>query len=140
MRDRFFVDTNVLVYANDRSSPRKKERAREIISEAFSTRCGCVSTQVLQEFFVVAVRKAGIPHANARSQVAELSRLQTVLIDSDLVLGAIDLHLLHQLSFWDALIIKSASAGGCRTLYTEDMNHGQLIDGVHLTNPFRDLS
>lgn len=136
MRDRFFIDTNVLVYANDRSSPDKQRRAREIITEAFSGRLGCISTQVLQEFFVAVTRRAGVAWSNAKAQVLQLAALDTVVVDREVIVGAIDLHHLNQISFWDALVIKSAAAAGCRRLYTEDLNHGQSIEGVLIDNPF----
>ncbi len=135
-KDRFFIDTNILVYANDLSEPAKRERAREIIAQAFSSNLGCFSTQVLQEFYVVATRKVGLAQQNARAQVIQLSKLNTVLIDQEIILAAIDLGIIHQINFWDALIIKSAAVSGCRLLYTEDLNHGQVIEGVLLENPF----
>ncbi len=136
MRDRYFIDTNVPVYANDRSSPEKMKRARDILADTYTSRLGCLSTQVLQEFFVISTRMAGIPWENARAQVKKLAELDTVIVDRDIIVGAIDLHRIHQLSFWDALIIKSASAAGCRRLLTEDLSHGQVLDGVLVENPF----
>lgn len=136
MTDRFFLDTNVLVYANDRSSPVKRALAREIVDEAFRSRRGVVSTQVLQEFFVTETRKAGVPWETARSLVRRLTALDCVVVSPELVLGAIDLHRIHQLSFWDALIVRAAVAAGCRRLVTEDLNHGQVIEGVWVVNPF----
>ena len=136
MKDRYFIDTNVLVYANDSSSPDKQRRARQIVTDAFSDRRGCLSTQVLQEFFVVVTRKAGVPATNARAQALKLSELDSVVVDPALVMSAIDLHIIQKLSFWDALIVKSAAAAGCKRLLTEDLNHGQVIDGVVVENPF----
>lgn len=136
-RDRFFIDTNILVYANDRSSPDKQSIARELIAHAFASRLGCLSTQVLQEFFVVATRKAGVPASNARAQVIKLSELDTVLLDDDIIVGAIDLHIIHQISFWDAMVIKAAAKAGSRRIFTEDLTHGQTLDGVQIVNPFR---
>jgi len=133
---RFFIDSNVLVYANDRSSPAKRSRARKLVADALASRRGCLSTQVLQEFFVIVTRKARVPAPNARAQVTLLSELDTVVVDAALVLSAIDLHIIHQISFWDALIVKSAAAAGCSRLVTEDLNHGQVIDGVRIENPF----
>jgi predicted nucleic acid-binding protein len=135
-RDRFFIDTNVLVYANDRSSPNKQRLAREIIAEAFRTGRGFLSTQVLQEFFTVVTKKANVAPDNARAQVLKLSQLDCIMVDKDIIIGAIDLYIIHQLSFWDALIIKSASVAGCQRLLSEDLHHGQTIDGVYIENPF----
>ncbi len=138
MSGRFFLDTNVLVYANDASSPRKREQARRLVADAFETRLGCLSTQVLQEFFVALTRKAGVSGTNARAQVVRLLGLAVVRVDPELVTGAIDLHLVHRISFWDALIVKAAAVSGCTTLYSEDLSAGQILDGVRVVNPFED--
>lgn len=138
-KDRYFIDSNVLIYANDHSNPEKLKRAREIITHAFSTRLGCLSTQILQEFFVVVTRKAGIPATNARAQILKLLELDTVIVETDIILGAVDIHIIHQLSFGDALLVKSASSAGCKILYSEDLSHGQRVDGVRIHNPFLDL-
>ncbi len=81
-------------------------------------------------------RKAKVPWDNARAQVLKLSELDTVIPDRDLLISAIDLHFHSQISFWDALIIKSASAARCRSLLTEDLDSGQEIDGVIVRNHF----
>lgn len=133
---KFFLDTKVLVYANDRAHPDRQARAGELITRAFETRRGCLSTQVLNEFFWVATRKLGLPPENARAQVVQLRKLDTVIVDPELIVSAIDLHIIHRISFWDALIVKGAAVAGCRRLYTEDMNAGQVIDGVEIVNPF----
>jgi predicted nucleic acid-binding protein len=136
---RFFLDTNILVYACDGSNPGKQRRARSLISDAYRTRMGCVSTQVLQEYFVVTTRKAGIAPVDARAQIVKLKELNVVQVDPDLVIGAIDLHIIHRLSFWDALVVKSAVVAGCRRLYSEDLQHDSVVDGVRIANPFLGL-
>ena len=78
----------------------------------------------------------GIPPANARAQVTRLMDLDTVIVDAQVLAGAMDLSIIHRVSVWDALIVKSASSAGCRTLYTEDLSHGQAIDGVRVHDPF----
>jgi len=90
---------------------------------------------VLQEYFVVATRKLGISAKDARRNVELLSVLEVVPVDVDRILGAVDLHRLHALSFRDALIIRCASAAGCIRVFSEDMNSGQVIDGVRVENP-----
>lgn len=137
MPDRFFIDTNILVYANDRSDKLKQQVAREIIREAYATRCGVLSTQVLEEFFVAVTRKAGVPWQNARAQMLRLRELDVVVVDPDIIIQGVDLTVVHNVSFWDALIVKSAAIAGCRLLYTEDLAHGQVVDGVRIENPFQ---
>lgn len=136
MADRVFVDTNVFVYADDDDTPDKRDRARALLSELISRGQAVVSTQILQEFFVVATRKLGLSKEDARRRVETFARLHVVLIRPELLLSAIDLHRLHSMSFWDALVLRSAAVAGCARLVTEDLQHGQVIDGVRIENPF----
>lgn len=135
---RAFIDTNVLVYADDLDAGERRRRAREILESHISSAAAVLSTQVLQEYFVVATRKLGVPLETAQRKVEILARLELVRVDADLILGAIDTHRLHSFSFWDSLIVKSASAAGCTILLTEDLSHGQTIDGVKIVDPFLD--
>src|SRR5512144_1254176 len=91
----------------------------------------------VQELFAAATRKLRIPAERARSHVEKWSKIDVVVIRPEIILGAIDLHRLHSLSFWDALVIKAASVAGCGRLLSADLNHGQAIDGVTIENPFR---
>jgi predicted nucleic acid-binding protein len=136
MSDRVFVDTNIFVYADDKSAKIKRVRARAVLSELIRTRRAVVSTQVMQEYFAAATKKLGLSPERARIRVERLNRLDVILVRPELVLGAIDLCRLHVLSFWDALIVRSASAAGCARLLSEDMQSGQTIDGVRIENPF----
>ncbi len=133
---RVFVDTNVLLYAEDQRDRAKRTRARELISELAAAGQLVISTQILQEFFSVATRKLGLSAAIARSLVEDYSKLDVVLLRPEIILAAIDLGRLGSISFWDALVIKCASVAGCSRILTEDMNHGQLVDGVRIENPF----
>ncbi len=135
MNDRAFVDTNILVYAVDTRAAAKQARAAAVIEELITSSRAVVSTQVLQEYFVHAL-KLRIPASEVRANVEVYSQLEVVLVGPELILGAIDLHRLHHLSFWDALIIRCASAAGCGRVLTEHMNHGQIINGVRIENPF----
>ncbi len=136
MSDRVFVDTNIFVYADDRSARTKRVRARSVLSELIRAKRVVVSTQVMQEYFAAAIKKLGLSPERARIRVERLNRLDVVLIRPELILGAIDLCRLHALSFWDALIVRSASAAGCGRLLSEDLQEGQTIDGVRIVNPF----
>jgi predicted nucleic acid-binding protein len=136
LAERVFVDTNVFVYADDDDSADKRDRARAVLAELIPDSRAVISTQIMQEFFVVATRKLGIPKERARRRVEALARLNVVLVRPELVLSAIDLHRLHSLSFWDALVIRCAAAAGCARLLSEDLQHGQVIDGVRIENPF----
>jgi predicted nucleic acid-binding protein len=132
----FFVDTNVLVYADDRSAGPRRDAARRLIRSCFREGQAHLSTQVLIEFFAVATRKLGMPAAAARRRVEIYAGLEVFRPSVDDLLGAIDLHRLHELSIWDALIVRAALATGCRVLFTEDLQHGRRLDGLEIVNPF----
>jgi predicted nucleic acid-binding protein len=133
----FFVDTSVLVYADDARDAAKQSGARALLRRLLLERSGKLSIQVLQEFFAAATQKLGLAAVDARRRIEVFSNLDVVRLDADDVLGAIDLHRLHQLSIWDALVVRAALVSGCRTLYTEDLQHGRRFDGLQVVNPFR---
>jgi predicted nucleic acid-binding protein len=133
----FFVDTNVLVYADDARDPAKQANARELLRRLLGERTGKLSLQVLQEFFAAATSKLGLAAVEARRRIEIFSNLDVVKLDVDDVLAAIDLHRLHDLSIWDALIVRAALMSGCRTLYTEDLQHGRRFEGLVIVDPFR---
>ena len=133
---RGFLDTNVLVYTDDPRYPIKQSVAIGLVSDHIRRRTGVVSLQVLQEYFVTITGKFRLAANLAKQRVEFFSRLHVVEPITSDILAAIDLHRLHQLSFWDALILHSARRSGCRILLTEDMQHGQIFDGVEIVNPF----
>ena len=137
MSARSFLDTNVLVYTDDADSPAKKRQALELYADCRRQKRGVVSMQVLQEYFVTVTRKLGVDVAVARRKTELFGVLDLVSPSLDDVLAAIDLHRLHQLSFWDALIVRAAIVSGCSRLYTEDLHHGWKLDGLEVINPFR---
>jgi predicted nucleic acid-binding protein len=131
-----FFDTNVLLYMYSTAEPEKQLKARELYREfAYSNRIQ-LSTQVVQEFFVVAMRKLRLP----RQQVVELAdsflNLSVVTIDATHIRYAIDLEGRYQISFWDALILAAAESADVEVLYSEDLNDGQRYGGVLVRNPF----
>lgn len=134
-----FVDTNVLLYAYDRSAGDRHERARQLVGHLGRSRRGALSVQVLQEFYVNAVLKIAQPltPAQARERLLVLGRWATHSPLARDVVAAAGLSQEHRLSFWDAMIVRSASELGCSRLWTEDLNHGQTIAGVEVLDPFR---
>ncbi|MDN5697747.1 MAG: PIN domain-containing protein [Rubrobacter sp.] len=136
---RVFVDTNVLVYAYDLSAGEKHERARDLVEELWRTRYGCVSVQVLQEFFVNVPRKIPKPLSTAQAKeiVSDLSYWKLHSPTGRDVVEAIDLNERHELSFWDSMIVRSAVSLGCNMVLTEDLNPGQAYDGLTVENPFQ---
>jgi predicted nucleic acid-binding protein len=137
---RQFVDTNVLVYAHDVTAGDKHARARALIERLWSTRQGCLSIQVLQEFFVTTTRKIPKPldAAAAAQIIADLAHWHVHTPEPGDVLAAIDLHRHTGVSFWDAMILRSAKELDCQTLHSEDLNAGQAYEGVQVRNPFAD--
>lgn len=138
MSGRAFVDTNVLVYAHDASAGRKHEVARALIKNLWADRSGVVSTQVLQELYVNVRRVAFNPldATEARELIEDYLSWHTVVNDGATILGAIALEERYGISFWDALIVHAANTAGVDTLYTEDLNHGQVYGTVTAVNPF----
>ena len=142
MKDRVFVDTNVLVYLFDADAPEKQARAREVF-ERDSAHCYLVlSTQVLQEFYVTVTRKLAEPLAPTAALEAtrRLAQLHLVYIDAQLVFDAIALSQKHVVSMWDGLILQAAKDSACARLLTEDLHDGWELDGLRVENPFQDLS
>ena len=138
MSGREFVDTNILVYAEDDRDPEKQNHAKDLIRTLLLERRGVVSLQVLQEFFVATTRKLAMDSAVARERVLIYSRFDVVRLALDDLIAAIDVHRLHGISFWDALIVRAALISNCRILNSEDMQHGHVIDTVTIANPFAD--
>lgn len=138
MSGRTFLDSNVLVYSVDESPAEKAkhERATELLSAQPEDLV--VSTQVLQEFYVVATRKLKNPLSEelAARAVRGIAKLDVVGVDVPLVLSAVDTSRTAQVSLWDALIIEAASRAGCERVLSEDLNAGQVIRGVRIENPF----
>jgi predicted nucleic acid-binding protein len=136
MPARTFFDTNILIYADDQATPAKRRRALKLVAEHRLSRTGVVSLQVLQEYFVTVTRKLGVDAAIARRKVELIAEFDVASPDVLDILAAIDLHRLHGISFWDALIVRSAKQSGCGVLLSEDMQNAREIDGVQIVNPF----
>lgn len=133
---RTFLDSNVLVYAEDSADPVKQQTAIDLIVEHGRQRSGVVSLQVLGEYFSAVTRKLKIDPGVARSQVEFYSRFHVVEPTAADVFAAIDLHRLRGFSYWDSLIVHCARQAGCAVLLSEDMQHGQVVDGLKIVNPF----
>jgi len=136
MSVRSFFDTNVLVYVDDSDFPAKQRRALDLVAEHRRAGTGVVSIQILQEYFVAVTRKLRVDAGIARRKVELLAEFDVVGPDVSDILAAIDLHRLHQFSFWDGLVLRCAKQAGCRVLLTEDMQPGRKVDGVLIVNPF----
>jgi predicted nucleic acid-binding protein len=138
MTDKVFVDTNILVYAHDLDAGNKHDQAAEIVSQVWESRNGVLSTQVLQEFYVTLTRKVSstLSKLEARKLVQKYSHWHLVLNDHSIILQASEIEESNNISFWDALIVSAAYSQNVPTILTEDLNHGQIIEGIFIENPF----
>lgn len=137
MNDKYFFDTNVLVYMQDASEPVKQQIARTL----FATHCdkgnAIISTQCLQEFYNVLAYKLKLDKATVKNQVTVFSEnLPVVNITPSIIENAIDINIQTKFSFWDSLMLSAANYAKCSVLYSEDLNDGQIVDGVTIRNPF----
>jgi predicted nucleic acid-binding protein len=135
---REFVDTNILVYAYDASAGRKKVAAEELLARLWEAGSGCLSVQVLQEFFVTVAGKVAEPLSidEAAERVREFGAWTVFAPGANDVVRAIELQKQTKLSFWDAMIVHAAAELGSNVLWSEDLNDGQLIRGVRIRDPF----
>jgi len=133
-----FVDTNILVYAYDISAGPKRVRALELVGGLWQSMEGCLSIQVMQEFYVNVTRKISKPLTSetAAQILADLSTWHVHCPSAEDVLKAVRLHGEHRVSFWDAMILVSAASLGCQTLWSEDLNPGQVYGRITVRNPF----
>ncbi|OGQ96394.1 MAG: twitching motility protein PilT [Deltaproteobacteria bacterium RIFOXYD12_FULL_57_12] len=134
-----FVDTNILIYAYDADAGDKNVKALSAIHDLWDSMKGMVSTQVLQEFYVNATQKIPqpLPHAVVRGIIENYLAWQVQLIYPATILRASEFQERHRLSYWDAMIVAAAYEGNAKTLFTEDLNHGQIIEGIRVINPLR---
>ncbi len=139
----FFLDTNILAYGFDHTAPEKQEIAQQLLADALETRRGIISTQVVQEFISLALRKFAQPMSVAECR----EYLKTVLLPLCQYfpsLSSYDRALLiveeTRFHFYDALILAAAMESGCNVLLTEDMQHGRKVQGLTILNPFHDLA
>jgi predicted nucleic acid-binding protein len=137
-----FVDTNILVYAHDISAVEKQVVAKALLQRLWESGNGCISIQILQEFYVNVTRKVAQPLLSheASEIIRDLSFWQVHSPCANDVLGAIDIQQHYHLSFWDAMMIQSAESSGCSMIWSEDLSSGQLYRNVEVRNPFLPVS
>ncbi len=135
MNGREFVDTNILVYAFDRDAGEKNQRAVALLERLWKTRNGCLSLQVLQEFYVTVTRKLNLPAPEAIKQVERFGKWVVHRPSLEDVLAAMELSRRKQISFWDALMLRSALALECSVVWSEDLGHGQTWGSLTVRNP-----
>lgn len=140
MADKIFLDTNILVYTFDNEAAAKKKRALELLDSLYDSSEYCVSTQVIEEFWNVALRKMEPPLSEdgIRDFISSLPKERVEIINMDTINLALVIKKNHGFSFWDSMIIATAVKAGCTILYSEDMRDGSSISGVEIINPFRE--
>ena len=137
MSDKCFVDTNILVYAHDRSAGVKHQRAQMLLEQLWDSGQGVLSTQVLQELCVNLRRKASqpLPVEEVRQLIRDYSTWEIVTNTAESVLQALDIEVRYKTSFWDALIFQAAESSGASILYSEDLATGQRYGAIQVVNP-----
>jgi predicted nucleic acid-binding protein len=136
MATRSFIDTNVLVYAEASDEPLKQRVALALLKGLYEQGLGVLSTQVLQEYCNVALKKLRLPAQYVRSQLDVYEQFEVVQVTPAIIRAGLDLHQTRSVSFFDAIVLASAHASGCNVIWTEDMNVGEVVNGVRISNPF----
>lgn len=133
---RSFIDTNVLVYADASDEPVKQRVALALIKQLYEGACGVLSTQVLQEYCNVALKKLRLPVEHVRAQLDLYEQFEVVQVTPSIIRAGLELRQTHSVGFFDAIIVASAQTAGCRALFSEDLNTGETMTGVRIINPF----
>jgi predicted nucleic acid-binding protein len=139
MNAKFFLDTNVIVYAFGQSFPEKAKIAQRLVTDGAADKQAIISYQVVQEFINVALRgfRLAIVRSDLESFVlTALFPMMAISSSPALVIEALRLHGENQLAWYDALIVAAALQGGCKVLYSEDMQHGRRYEDLVVQNPF----
>jgi predicted nucleic acid-binding protein len=141
MSDKYFVDTNILVYAHDRSAGAKHQRARTLLEQLWDSGQGVLSTQVLQELCINLRRKVSrpLPLEDVRRLIRDYSTWEVITNTPESILQAIEIEARYKTSFWDALILQAAESSGASILYSEDLATGQLYGDIGVVNPLISL-
>ena len=136
MSDKLFLDTNLWIYFFTKDPQPKFQRVNELIDTNADSIF--ISTQVLGELYHVLTRKKLFSRQEAEAFVVRLiNDFPIISIDATSVTQSINLNLRYGYTYWDSLIIAIALASDCTILYSEDMQHNQLIENkLRIINPF----
>ena len=140
MNDRYFVDTNIIVYSKDLSEPEKQPIAIDWMSRLWHEKTGRISVQVLNEYYVTVTRKLdkGFTQKEAWKHIESFFAWQPLPLDDKLIRKARHIELRHQVSWWDALIVAAAMQTQCNIILTEDLQHGRKINQITIQDPFKE--
>jgi predicted nucleic acid-binding protein len=131
-----FLDTNILVYSVDAHDEKKQNIARLILKYLKENGYPVVSTQVLQEFYNAATKKLEYDPATAKVMMHDFANMELIQNSLATIENGIDISITSNIAFWDGLIIAAAETAKCSSVFSEDLNHGQIIHGVKIVNPF----
>ena len=134
--EKVFIDTNIVVYANDSRDMKKQNAAIELITSLMKAKNGVISTQVLQEYAAVAIRKLQQKHEIVIRQLKLLEAFEVVRQSPEMIRRALEIMYSYKIGFWDSCIISNAEYGNCSVIYSEDLNTGQYYSGIKVENPF----
>ena len=133
-----FIGSNVFVYFADGRNPKKQAIARTVLADAIGNRQYVISSQVLNEFTNVALKKLGMTEDEARKYVEEFQHIRVVFQQDGLTVRALEIRKQYGLQFYDSLLLATAESVGCDMFLTEDLNDGQTYCGIKVVNPFRE--
>lgn len=142
MSDRFFLDTNILIYTFDESQPEKCRIAEDLVGRALAGE-GCISSQVVQETLQVLTRKIAQPLTFSQARLYFYKALRPlcqlgISQDMEILHDALSIQEHYRYGFYDSLIIAAALKLNCGILYSEDLQHRQKVEGMKIMNPFRE--
>ena len=137
MAEKYFVDTNILIYAHDRSAGPKHDLARQLIERLWASGEGVLSTQVLQELCINLRRKVArpMPIEEVRQLIQDYLSWEVIVNSPESVLQALEIEVRYKISFWDALVLRAAESSGAAVLYSEDLAAGQHYGAIQVVNP-----
>jgi predicted nucleic acid-binding protein len=133
---RSFIDTSVLIYAEASDAPAKQRAALDLLKQLYESGNGVVSTQVLQEYCNVALKKLKLPVQHVRAQLDLYEQFEVIQVTPPIIRAGLDLHQTRSVAFYDAIILATAQIAGCSVVFTEDLNAGEVMGGVRIANPF----
>ena len=136
MKGKVFIDTNILVYTQNDLEKEKQKICRRVLNQLVDKNRLVISTQIIQEFYNVSTLKLGLDKLFVKNTIKLFDFDETILLQPTIILKAIDIQILNQLSFWDSLVISAAKSANCTIILTEDMYDVQVIDGVKFQSPF----
>lgn len=133
---KIFIDTNIFVYTVDKKEDIKQKKARKILKKIVEIHQPVISTQIIKEFYVVAINKLRADHFIVKNIIHNFRNMEVVNNDLELIEQAIDISVILQITFWDALVVAAAEKANCEFIFSEDLNPGQTYRGVLVINPF----